>query len=624
MITTTGRNIINNLTETGRAVFNGITETGQAVGAVGEGGGAVAGGSAGTSFALAMTVVGGGVSGGVASIARGAILSVSGGAVAGGATNMQAMSGLDGGGAIAGGSAPVSFAVVMPVSGGAVAGGAAPQSFESRILPLPAPPAGWQQTDPQPAPGASGVWGVTPAPVLPAAMQLPPIYAVTDYGITLAGVDITGQVERCTIDEGENAVFATCMLDVPVGMLINQSDAVVVTTAGVTRQFVVEEPSAHGPVRKVWCRSSAAVLDEPHAAEQNWNGWDTPHATAGQLGITLCGTTPLSWGLPDWTLPPRWELSGTPIEALQRLVSAVGGIVTSNPDGSLTARRRWPVRPPDLSAETPVAAINRDTALDISAKAEPGKGYGSVTVYGYDPATDLPDMEVEESAPVLGQPVHVRLFWRTPTPPPFSEFVTDGAAAKLSDGTQMITAEEVIFDQGKGSVRYPIKALHGFNWVGADQGNIWWLENGDSRELSTSDGPGRGIAEITYTTSYERWQLTGQTAPKCLFGVEVGQGQASAKVSYTSGGSLAPALSTPLVADTAGCIEAGTAFLDNARAVINVSADLPLTSAPIVPGATVAIDDPVTGVGGMGKVVSARITLESDKTTRVVEVALPC
>ena len=489
----------------------------------------------------------------------------------------------------------------------------------------PEPPAGWQETTTPTAPGASGEWGSSPAPVVPTLNRLAPIYAVSTYTITLNGVDITGQVESCQIDEAESSIFGTCTLAMPVGVAVQQGHAVAVTIAGLVRNYLVEEVTASGPGRSVWCRSLAGVLDEPHAAEQNWNGWDHPHATASALAATLCGSVGLTWSLPDWNLPTRWELTGTPIEALQKLVQAVGGIIQSNPDGSVTARRRWPVRPPDVAAAATIATISRDTALDsgIESKASPGKGYGVVTVYGYDPAADLPAMEVEEQTPALGSPVHVRLFWRSPVLPDFSSFVTDGAAAKLEDG-QVTLTEEVTFENGSGSVKYPIRYLHGYSWVGSDQGAVWWLGTGDSRELSTVNPAARGIANITYSAGYERWQLTGQTAAKCLFGVDVSQGQVSAKVSYSSGGSLAPDVTAPLVNDAAGCIEAGTAYLDNNRAMLTVSADLPLTTEQVVPGVLVQVTDPVTGITGNGKIASAGISLTPDKTTRKVEVQIPC
>ncbi len=499
------------------------------------------------------------------------------------------------------------------------------QTYTKIIVPSATPPTAWQNSAVPVAPGASGSWKPVPAPVVPTRTPLAPLYGLTSYTITLNSVDVTAQVSACHIEESEGSALATCTLDIPVGMVINQGDAVDVTIAGMIRRYLVTEVSPSGPKRSAWCRSRACLLDAPYKATQSWNGWDTPHATANALAATLCGTVALTWSLPDWKLPDRWELSGTPIEALQALAAAAGGIVCSNPDGGITCRRRWPVRPPDLAAEVAVDTVSRDTVIGsgLSAKASPGKGYGTVTVYGYDPSPDLPDLEVEEQSPAIGTAVHVRVFWRTTTPPGFASFVTDGLAAQLASGTVQLT-EEVTFDNGRASVKYPIRKLHGYTWIGQNQGAIWWQETGDSRELSTATPGARGIASITYTAGYDRWELTGQTAAKCLFGVDVSQGQVSAKVNYTSGGSIAPAVTAALINDTAGCVEAGTAFLDSNRAFIAVSAELPLTTTDISRGATVQVTDAVTGVIGKGKVVTASISLEARKTTRRLEVQVPC
>lgn len=501
------------------------------------------------------------------------------------------------------------------------------ETYTATIPAIDTPPTGWQASDPVDAPGPSGSWSDLPAPVPPVAGQQGPIYAVTSCPITLNGLDITKRVDRCVVTNSESAVFGTCELTLPVGLAVSRGDTVVVDLSGVQYVYLVEDPSAEGPARSIWCRSAACVLDEPHAAEINLNGWDTPYAAAAALAAAVCGTVALDWQLPDWNLPNRWELTGTPIECLQTLVASVGGILQSTPDGGITARRRWPVRPPDLAGATPLATIRRATALDdspLTVKPTSGKGYGSVTVYGYDTAALLPDMELEESSPVLGSPVHVRLFWPTQTPLPFDSFVTDGSAVKLSSADLVVSAEELIFENGAATTRYPIKHLHSCEWIGANGGALWWLENGNSKELSTITPGVRGIAKVTYTTSYERWQLTGQTAEKCLFGIDVGQGQVSAVVSYVSGGSVAPAQTAPLINDLPGCIEAGTAYLDTNRAFVAVSALLPLTTEPIVPGCTVLADDTVSGVYGNGKVVSATITLEPGQTTRAVEVQVPC
>ena len=498
------------------------------------------------------------------------------------------------------------------------------QTYTVVIPPAVMPPAAWVDTTIPAAPGPSGDWGAIPAPVVPTRTPLAPLVGLTSYSITMAGVDITGQVQTCQITEAETTALSTATLEVPVGMAVHQDDPVQITFGGITREYLVSEISPAGPKRSIWCRSKACVLDAPHAASRSWNGWDTPYATAHDLATAVCGSVPLVWSVPDWNLPVRWDLTGTPIEVLQQLMNSINALVCSNPDGSITCRRRWPVRPPDMPAATPVDTVSRDTAIGtLSAKAVPGQGYGTVTVYGYDPSANLPDMEVEEQSPVIGSAVHVRLFWPVAPPPTFTTFITDGTDALMSTGTTTIT-EEVTFDNGVGSVKYPILKLHGYKWIGSDLGAIWRLAGGSANQLSTAAPGGRGVAEVTYTAEYQRWILTGQTAAKCIFGVDVSAGQVSATMSYTGGGSVAPAITAPLINDTAACIEAGTTFLDNDRAVMTISAETPLTATDIRIGDTLQVADQVTGVAGNGRASSITISLAPARTTRKLEVQVPC
>ena len=494
------------------------------------------------------------------------------------------------------------------------------ETYTVIYAPATVPPTQWQNTTPPPSPGSSGQWGSSSGPGEYVPGSLAPIFGLTSYTITLDGSNITNQVASCLINESEGSAFGTCSLELPAGIEISAGQAVVVTVAQVARHYLVEEITAQGPQRSVWCRSSACLLDEPHAVPGNWSGWDdTDSLTAQAIAGKIAGSVTLNWLIPGWTLPPRWDLVGLPVEALQRLASAVGAILQSQPNGSLTVRRRWPIRPPYTSSLIPTTILDRSTTLALSAKYQAGNGYGRITVYGYDPAADLPDMEVEESSPRTGDPVHVRLYWRTATPPDFSTFISDGSAAFDSTGTAVITNEELTFSQGKASTRYPISALNGWRWVGDDQGDIWRLAD-ESQQLALGQPDGRGIALVTYTTTYERWLLTGQTVNKVLFGVDVGEAQVSAKLRFASGGAQAYDLTEPLLSSVESCLAAGAAILDEGRAKLIVSAELPITAAPLLPGAFVEVDDPIAGISGNGKIVSSSIQLASGRSTQTLEV----
>lgn len=490
------------------------------------------------------------------------------------------------------------------------------------IPPDASPPPDRQDTTTPDQPGASGDWGTAGVPVVPAVTPLVPLYGVTNHVIKINNVNITTKVSACSITMAENQALATVQLDLPVGIAVTRLQSIVVTVNGTDHKFIVEEVSAEGPKRTVWGRAAACVLDAPYSAEISWNGWDRGSYNASSLANALAGIIPLTWSVSAYTLPSRWQVQGTPLACIQQLATAVGAIVESTPAGGLKVRKRWPVRPSSMSGATPVADVTLDTAFSISGKTEPGDGFGSVTVFGYDPSADLPDMELEESSPAQGSTVHVKMWWNSTSHPPFDSFVSAGSVAPAAGGSTLIESERVVFENGQASVRYPIATLHSYSWVGTDRGSIWRLTGGGSKEISMLDANGRGVADVTYTTEYERYALSGHDVPVLLFGVDVGEAAVAAEVQYSTGGSLAPALTNPLLGNEAACVLAGTAFLDDRRARTIVSASLPLTSADITPGDAVSVVDSAAGVDGIGKVSSVTLQLEPGKATRTVEVIL--
>jgi len=449
----------------------------------------------------------------------------------------------------------------------------------------------------------------------------PTITGLTDYRITLDGVDITRLVDDCTMQYDDGTMFGTVSISLPVAVTLpSVTGRVIVTAAGLDHHYQVEDVEASGPSRTIWGRSIAAVIDAPVAVESAWDESADVWTAAG-LAALLAGSVPLSWQIADWPLPPSWSLSGTPAAALQQLAAAVGAVVRSTPSGGLVVAPRFSVRPPNMPGAATVAEISRETAISFSARQEHGKKWGAITVNGYDPSADLPGLDVEESDPVHGLPVHVRARWRSSAPPTADRFITDGTAQPVGSGTEIIT-EQVIFEAGMGSVKHPIRELTGFYWVGRNGGSIWWLEHGDSQELEMTDPDGYGIAMISYRTAFERFRLTGQVEDVVQFGLSVSGAAVAARVALASGGPEAPQLINPLLGDTAAAIAAGTAALDAERNRWIIAADVPLTGPELVPGALVRLHDEVAGIIGTGQITGITTSINPERTTQTVEVIL--
>lgn len=488
----------------------------------------------------------------------------------------------------------------------------------SSLLAIDPPPNTRQISVPVPLEKYAGTRQIS----VPLSLDDPPTIAgLTDYRITLDGVDITRLVDDCTMQYDDGTMFATVSISLPVAVALpSVTGRVIVTVAGVDHHYQMEDVEASGPSRTIWGRSIAAVIDAPFAVESSWDESMGPPMASDLAGL-LAGDVPLDWQAFDWPLPPAWSLSGTPAEALQQLAAAVGAVVRSTPAGGLVVAPRFTVRPVAQASAATVADISRETALKFTARQQHGKGWGSITISGYDPSADLPRLDIEESSPVHGQPVHVRARWRSKKPPPYNNFITDGSAIAIGSGDEIVE-EQVVFDSGVGSVQHPIRDLLGFYWVGRNGGTIWWLENGNSTELEMTDPEGYGVAMVRYATAYGRFRLTEQTEEIVQFGLSVSAAAVSARVRLASGGPVAPQLINPLLATTAAAVAAGTAALDAERDRWIIAADVPLTGPELVTGALVRLHDELAGIIGTGQITGVTTKLTPGKTEQAVEAIL--
>jgi hypothetical protein len=99
--------------------------------------------------------------------------------------------------------------------------------------------------------------------------------------------------------------------------------------------------------------SPLALLDAPFAATIRYY---QPGALSARSAVVEFLIGNVDWQLPDWIIPAgRLMMEGvTPLAAARSVVAAIGGIVESNPDGTVVCRRRHPVSIPDYG-QAPVA-----------------------------------------------------------------------------------------------------------------------------------------------------------------------------------------------------------------------------------------------------------------------------
>jgi len=436
--------------------------------------------------------------------------------------------------------------------------------------------------------------------------------------IILDGADITKYVTEATISSTESNIFDTINISIADGRNWNVDVAlseVKVVLNDATYTFLVEEFTGADNKRELWGRSLPAVYDEPWSSASVWSELNVSATTAHGLADEIIGT-PVTWQVDDWPLPPKFEVSGTPIMAVQMIAQAAGGIVTASADSnSITVRRRWPVRSVNMTSAN--ILLSRENAIeDVSVDKSEITAYGKVIVHGWEPEDTLPDFELEGEA-ILGQDAFIRLYWRGPDHPSFTKWITDGNATFVETVTEPLT-EVVVFDDSSASVNKPIWSFTEFEWLGNDYGDISWLENGYSTNLESSDSP-YGVAKVVYNTTYERWKLTNQAVETVQFGVEVTQGSVSAEVIFDSGGIAAGEEKVPLLGSVAACVQYGTAFLDETRISKTATTIIPRTT-HLDTGTVVRVEDEVLGVSTFGKLKSVQTLITATRMTQNVQV----
>lgn len=136
-------------------------------------------------------------------------------------------------------------------------------------------------------------------------------------------------------------------------------------------------------------RSQSAYLAAPYAPARSWT--PTAFYTARQLADAelardgLATGFTLNWALPDWLVSAgAWSYQAlTPVEALGRIVGAVGGCLLPHPSArTLTAGSRYPTAPWEWAGSTPAVSLPLDAVNTLDLRWQEKPTFNAVYVAG--------------------------------------------------------------------------------------------------------------------------------------------------------------------------------------------------------------------------------------------------
>jgi hypothetical protein len=247
--------------------------------------------------------------------------------------------------------------------------------------------------------------------------------------------------------------------------------------------------------------SPVALLDAPFAGTIRYY---EAGAVAARVAVEfLIGS--VDWSLPDWIIPAgRLMLEGaTPLAAARNIVAAIGGIIESNPDGTVVCRRRHPVSIPQYGVATVAHSLFDADVMSAQAQIAPMRGYNRVTIANEAGGTSTSADRIEYVADaddayqgtVRAYLASQRAVVLAHTGHPSTVIATLGAITRTE-------TETVEFIEGQASTRYPVTAIVNLAWQHTGLGDV--TASGQSLMAATS---GYSLLRIAYTTTSLDWRV---------------------------------------------------------------------------------------------------------------------
>lgn len=241
--------------------------------------------------------------------------------------------------------------------------------------------------------------------------------------------------------------------------------------------------------------------------------WETSVA-ASAIVEELIGS--VTWNLIDWIIP-AYRLAAenaAPLDVAQQVVQAVGGLIESQPDGSVTCRHRWPVSIVDFDTSIADATLSETNIFSAVESTTQDEKVNRVRIMdqdaGYQDRLEYVSNKFEngEDDPFNGILYVFPSPWRSGL-----RIVTTRPSVivlgTLSEGTRIIAdsnedypAEILTFTERESSTQYPVMSLTAFEWLDEDLGSIVVAPYATTLEAGNGTYGGYSLAKVSYVARY--------------------------------------------------------------------------------------------------------------------------
>jgi hypothetical protein len=239
--------------------------------------------------------------------------------------------------------------------------------------------------------------------------------------------------------------------------------------------------------------------------------WEEPQL-ASSIVESLIG--PVTWNLVDWTIP-GYRLAAEradPFAVAKQVVEAPGGLIESQPDGSVVCRHRWPVSIANLDDGSPDQSLDETVIYTASESSTQDELIDRVRIYDGEAAFQdrleyVPDKIGDTDDPRNGMMYAFISPWReglriVTTRPSVISIGTASEGTRSIGGSEEYPPEIITFAERSSSTRYPIMTLTSLTWLDENLGAALYTPYSTTLEAGGGSYGGYSLAEVRYVTRY--------------------------------------------------------------------------------------------------------------------------
>ncbi|QWR78136.1 LamG domain-containing protein [Candidatus Magnetomonas plexicatena] len=371
----------------------------------------------------------------------------------------------------------------------------------------------------------------------------------------------------------------------------------------------------------IWGRQKPAILAKGFASKLS----DTYYNRyASEIAAEIVGANNysplLTWECDDYWIS-EFSTNDYPIDALIKLAEAIGAIVRTKADGSLTVRSRFPVKPDELVNETVSYAFDRTGIIAMDyAEEQPECSSVTVNINNGGSSEDYSIEAVDSTCAKPGETLQMRVYIPNENAEYDLKVTGDAKASKV--GTYSETLDETItLTDGSGSVSKAIYSVNSYTLYTCDGSDKTMDYSAGSKTITPSDDT-CSLLEISYETKYDLWNVTSsvsETVALCV--VTESSAASSMTVIKGNGSNSANDITNDLITTENQATTVGQLYLyEHYYRRRKFTLDVPYSGAQ--DGTVASVDDDNSGiyVKGIVREASVEISLSGkDKSPKFKE-----